>query len=85
MIAVPGDTSVETIFGIIADECHRHDQLKTTAVRLIPAIGKRRWATSWTSAACWATPPVMPVNQFAGTTFATAAAACLRPSTPLKN
>ena len=41
MIAVPGDTSVETIFGIIADECAiGMINCKTTAVRLIPAIGK---------------------------------------------
>ena len=60
MIAVPGDTSVETIFGIIADECAiGMINSKTTAVRLIPAIGKTV-ATSWTSAACWATPRSCP-------------------------
>ena len=42
MIAVPGDTSVETIFGIIADECAiGMINNKTTAVRIIPAIGKQ--------------------------------------------
>ena len=40
MIAIPGDTTVETIFGIIADECAiGMINNKTTAVRLIPAIG----------------------------------------------
>ncbi len=42
MIAVPGDTSEETIAGIIADECAIgviND--KTTAVRIIPAYGKK--------------------------------------------
>ena len=40
MIAVPGDTTQEAIFGIIADECAiGMINSKTTAVRLIPAIG----------------------------------------------
>lgn len=42
MIVVPGDTSADTIAAIIADEAAigmvNH---KTTAVRLIPAIGKK--------------------------------------------
>lgn len=42
MIAVPGDTAPSTISAIIADECAigliNH---KTTAVRIIPAIGKK--------------------------------------------
>ena len=42
MIAIPGDTSIETIFGIIADECAiGMINNKTTAVRVIPAIGKK--------------------------------------------
>ena len=41
MIAVPGDTSAETISGIIADEAAiGMINSKTTAVRLIPAYGK---------------------------------------------
>jgi uncharacterized protein (UPF0210 family) len=42
MIAIPGDTPEETIAGIIADECAIgviND--KTTAVRIIPAYGKK--------------------------------------------
>lgn len=42
MIAIPGDTPVTTIAGIIADECAIgmiND--KTTAIRIIPAYGKR--------------------------------------------
>lgn len=42
MIAVPGDTTVDTIAGVIADECAIgviND--KTTAVRIIPAYGKK--------------------------------------------
>ena len=42
MIAVPGDTSAETIAGIIADEAAiGMINQKTTAVRLIPAHGKK--------------------------------------------
>lgn len=41
MIAVPGDTSAETISGIIADEAAiGMVNTKTTAVRIIPAPGK---------------------------------------------
>ena len=40
MIAIPGDTPVETIAGIIADEMAIGViNNKTTAVRVIPAIG----------------------------------------------
>ncbi len=42
MIAIPGDTSAESIAGIIADECAIgiiND--KTTSARLIPAYGKK--------------------------------------------
>ena len=42
MIAVPGDTTAETIAAIIADEAAiGMINKKTTAVRLIPAVGKR--------------------------------------------
>ena len=42
MIAVPGDTSAETISAIIADEAAiGMVNSKTTAVRLIPAPGKQ--------------------------------------------
>ena len=42
MIAVPGDTSAETLSGIIADEAAiGMINQKTTAVRLIPAAGKK--------------------------------------------
>ena len=54
MIAIPGDTKATTIAGIIADESAiGMVNQKTTAVRVIPVIGKRRrrdgrvWRTSW--------------------------------------
>ena len=42
MIAIPGDTTAETISGIIADEAAiGMINQKTTAVRVIPAVGKK--------------------------------------------
>ena len=42
MIAVPGDTSADTLAAIIADEAAiGMINNKTTAVRLIPAVGKK--------------------------------------------
>jgi hypothetical protein len=42
MIAIPGDTPAETIAGIISDACAIGViNNKTTAARLIPAVGKR--------------------------------------------
>ena len=42
MIAIPGDTTAATISGIIADEAAiGMVNQKTTAVRVIPVIGKR--------------------------------------------
>ncbi len=44
MIAIPGDTKATTISGIIADEMAiGMVNQKTTAVRLIPVIGKEWW------------------------------------------
>ena len=41
MIAIPGDTKAETISGIIADEAAiGMVNQKTTAVRVIPVVGK---------------------------------------------
>ena len=70
MIAVPGDTSVETIAGIIADEMAIGViNGKTTAVRLIPAIGHKD-GEMLEFGGLFGSAPVMPVNQFAGTVFA---------------
>jgi len=42
MIAIPGDTPASTIAGVIADECAiGMINNKTTAVRIIPAFGKK--------------------------------------------
>ena len=70
MIAIPGNTSAETIFGIIADECAIGlINNKTTAVRIIPAIGKDV-GDRLDFGGLLGYAPVMPVNQHAGTVFA---------------
>jgi uncharacterized protein (UPF0210 family) len=70
MVAIPGDTSVETLVGIIADEMAIGViNNKTTAVRLIPALGKQAGDTVEFGGLLGAAP-VMPVNRFAGEVFA---------------
>ena len=64
MIAIPGDTSEETISGIIADEMMIGIiNQKTTAVRLIPAYGKKAGdKVSFGGLLGYA--PIMKVNNF---------------------
>ncbi len=65
MIAVPGDTSAATISGIIADEMALGMiNAKTTAVRIIPAIGKTV-GDSVEFGGLLGRAPIMPVNSFA--------------------
>ncbi|MCD7709006.1 MAG: PFL family protein [Clostridiales bacterium] len=64
MIAIPGDTSAATISGIIADEMAiGMINQKTTAVRLIPAIGKGVGDTV-EFGGLLGHAPIMPVNRF---------------------
>ena len=64
MIAVPGDTSAASISGIIADEMAiGMVNAKTTAVRLIPAAGKKVGDFVEFGGLLGAAP-VMPVNGF---------------------
>ncbi len=70
MIAIPGDTATETIAGIIADECAIGViNAKTTAVRLIPAVGKKL-GDRVHFGGLLGEAPVMAVNEWAGTVFA---------------
>lgn len=85
MIAIPGDTSVESIFGIIADECAiGMINNKTTAVRLIPAIGMKV-GDKLDFGGLLGYAPVMPVNQNAGTVFAHRGGRMPAPLNSLKN
>ena len=64
MIAIPGDTSVETIFGIIADECAiGMINNKTTAVRVIPAIGHKA-GDVLDFGGLLGHAPIMPISQY---------------------
>ena len=64
MIAIPGDTPASTIAGIIADEAAiGMINQKTTAVRLIPVIGKGVGETA-TFGRLLGYAPIMPVNRF---------------------
>ena len=85
MIAVPGNTTAETIFGIIADECAIGViNTKTTAVRIIPAIGKAA-GDRLNFGGLLGYAPVMPVNQYAGTVFAHRGGRFPAPLNSLKN
>ena len=69
MIAVPGDTSATTLSGILADEfAIGMVNNKTTAVRLIPVIGKKEgeWAEF---GGLLGGAPIMPVNRFSCADF----------------
>ena len=69
MIAIPGDTSAETLSGIIADEMAiGMINQKTTAVRLIPVIGKKV-GDSAEFGGLLGYAPIMPVNGFSCAEF----------------
>ncbi|MBR3736359.1 MAG: PFL family protein [Lachnospiraceae bacterium] len=64
MIAVPGDTKATTISGIIADEMALGMvNQKTTAVRIIPAVGKKL-GDKVEFGGLLGYAPIMPVNPF---------------------
>ncbi len=69
MIAIPGDTKASTISGIIADEAAiGMINQKTTAVRIIPVIGKGVGETV-EFGGLLGYAPVMPVNKFSCEAF----------------
>ena len=71
MIAIPGDTKATTIAGIIADEMAiGMVNQKTTAVRLIPAQGKKE-GDSVEFGGLLGYAPIMPVNKFSCDDFIT--------------
>ena len=70
MIAIPGDTPTSTIAGIIADEMAiGMINKKTTAVRLIPAIGKKVGDKIYFGGLL-GEAPIMPVNGLSSANFA---------------
>ena len=85
MIAIPGDTSAETISGIIADEAAiGMVNSKTTAVRVIPAVGKKAGDTV-EFGGLLGFAPVMPINQCSNEEFIARGGRIPAPLQSLKN
>ena len=85
MINVPGDTPAEVISGIIADEAAiGMVNSKTTAVRLIPAIGKKA-GESLSFGGLLGEGPVMPVNTHSPAVFIRRGGRLPAPLQSLKN
>jgi uncharacterized protein (UPF0210 family) len=85
MIAVPGDTSAETISAIIADEAAiGMINNKTTAVRIIPAPGKTV-GDSIEMGGLLGTAPVMPVHNESSVDFINRGGRIPAPLNSLKN
>ncbi len=85
MIVLPGDTSASTLSGILADEAAiGMVNAKTTAVRLIPAIGKKV-GESLSFGGLLGEGPVMPVNRYSCETFIARGGRIPAPLHSLKN
>ncbi|NLJ16013.1 MAG: PFL family protein [Clostridiales bacterium] len=85
MIVVPGDTDVDTIAAIIADEAAiGMVNSKTTAVRIIPAVGKKVGETL-EFGGLFGSGPVMPVNKFSSSKFINRGGRIPAPLQSLKN
>lgn len=85
MIAVPGDIPPETISAIIADEAAiGMVNSKTTAVRLIPAIGKKV-GDELEFGGLLGSGPVMPINYCSAEKFINRAGRIPAPMQSLKN
>ena len=85
MIAVPGDTSAETISAIIADEAAiGMVNTKTTAVRIIPAPGKTVGDTV-EFGGLLGSAPVIPVHPFSSVPFIQRGGRIPAPMQSLKN
>lgn len=85
MIAIPGDTPATTIAGIIADEAAiGMVNQKTTAVRIIPVIGKKVGETV-EFGGLLGYAPIMPVNQMGCVEFVNRAGRIPAPIHSFKN
>lgn len=85
MIAIPGDTPVETICGIIADEISIGViNTKTTAARLIPAYGKNV-GDSVDFGGLLGTAPIMEVSPYSSKDFVMRGGHIPAPMHSLKN
>ena len=85
MIAVPGDTSADVLSAIIADEAAiGMVNSKTTAVRVIPAIGKKEGEVL-EFGGLFGSGPVMSINKFSPAKFISRGGHIPAPLQSLKN
>ena len=85
MIAVPGDTSAATISAIIADEAAiGMVNTKTTAVRIIPALGKS-FGDRVEMGGLLGSAPIMPVHKQSSEAFIARGGRIPAPLQSLKN
>ena len=85
MIASPGDTPASTICGIIADEISIGvANTKTTAVRVIPAVGKKV-GDEVVFGGLLGSAPIMPVNTYSPAKFIARGGRIPAPIHSLKN
>ncbi len=85
MIAVPGDTSAATISAIIADEAAIGVvNTKTTAVRIIPAVGKKVGEII-EFGGLLGSAPIMPAHEFSSELFVARGGRIPAPMHSLKN
>ncbi len=85
MIAVPGDTTAATICGIIADEISIGvANTKTTAVRIIPAVGKGI-GDEVIFGGLLGSAPIMPVSKYSPAKFISRGGRIPAPIHSLKN
>ncbi len=85
MIAIPGDTPASTICGIIADEISIGvANTKTTAVRVIPAVGKKV-GDEVVFGGLLGSAPIMPVNTYSPAKFIARGGRIPAPIHSLKN
>lgn len=85
MIVIPGDTSADIISAIIADEAAiGMINSKTTAVRVIPAIGKKS-GEELEFGGLFGSGPVMDINRFSPSKFISRGGRIPAPIQSLKN
>ncbi len=85
MICIPGDTPVDTISAIIADEAAiGMVNSKTTAVRVIPAIGMKE-GDMLEFGGLFGSGPVMKINKYSSTKFISRGGRIPAPMQSLKN
>ncbi|MFI3172543.1 MAG: PFL family protein [Eubacteriales bacterium] len=85
MVAIPGDTPADTISAMIADEIAIGVvNTKTTAVRVIPAYGKKV-GDMVEYGGLFGSAPIMPINTHSATTFINRGGRIPAPLQSLKN